>query len=418
MTTRAGFAGLLTGLLTTLIIYPLFMASPDVFLDGHTAGSTPLVWIVAAAVVILMVGAGFVAARWSGSAHTGRCAALGGLAGGLAGTIIFCLWGAAAAGSARWVFTAGETISQAEIIAAIVRQTMGIFLMLFLGGCSLGAQGGMLACSRAPRREDVFDKTEPQMALNMSITALPASIVAAVLAAAIFSRLSDLPGRQAGQTAVRASIADLPLVVSLLLVLISHVAVTQVVPHETRQSEHLCGMEEVKMAAFVGIGAAPLLIMLLLLVDANCFTNPLVVAALLASTSMSLISLRSLFRLVLPKRASFPPHQEGRQKTEARWFGSIANSQGPRLVELCIGCGMLMVLPLYISVLAVLVNLTSVLDSSAFVFIPAGMWKLYQTQALVSSGVVTVSIGVLTIIYLFYLNLGRWFSKWNSRHQD
>ncbi len=103
-------------------------------------------------------------------------------------------------------FTAGETISKQKSSLAIVRQTWDI-LMLFLGGCSLGAQGGMLACSRAPRREDVFDKTEPQMALNMSITALPASIVAAVLAAAIFSRLSDLPGRQAGQTAVRASIA-------------------------------------------------------------------------------------------------------------------------------------------------------------------------------------------------------------------
>ena len=417
MTTRAGFAGLLTGLVTTLIIYAFFIASPGVFLNGELAGTTSF-WIATTAEVILMIGGGLFAARWSGSIHPGRCAALGGLAGGLAGSVVFCLWGAAAAGSAGWVTTFNRaSIPQIEIISTIIRQTMGMFLVLFLSGSGLGAIGGWLSNHRNRNRTDVFDKTEPQMALNASITALPASIVAAAMAAAIFSRLSDSMGGQSGQIGFDGRLLETPLVVALLLVLVSHIALTLVVPHEARQAEHLCGMDEVKMGAYVSIGAAPLLVLLLFLVDAPSFSNPLVMIAILASAGLSLISFRTLTRLILPGRAAFPAPPDGRQKTEAKLFGSIAKSQGPRLVVLCIGCGMLMVLPLYVTVFSVLINLSNVMGFPIFTFIPDGIWKLYIIQALTSTVVITASIVALTGIYLFYLNLGRWFSKWNSPHR-
>jgi hypothetical protein len=170
------------------------------------------------------------------------------------------------------------------------------------------------------------------------------------------------------------------------------------------------------MAAYVSIAAAPVLLGLLLLVDSRVYTQPLVILALLAVTGMSLKSLRDLLRLVLPKRASFPPPENERQKAEAIWFGTIANSHGPRLVVLCVGCGLVMVLPLYVCVAAPLINLTGVLaDSSRTVPALETLRQLFLTQALASLGMIGAAIAALTGLYLFYLNLGRWFKRWNSR---
>jgi hypothetical protein len=417
MTTRAGLTGLLTGLMTTIMVYPLFLTWSDAYLYARPG----YIWIVAVFSVLLVMGGGFWAARWSGSTLPIRCAALGGLAGGLAGAIVFCLWGSAAAGLNRTMLPLGPTINeticpytQFETIGTIIQLTLGTFLALFLGGSGFGAVGGWLACPRQHIQLDVFDKSGPQMALNASITAVPASIVAAALAAAIFSRLADMLVRQTSQSICVRTIMDMPLAVSLLLVLISHLALTLVIPHEARQAEHLCGMDEVKMAAYVGIGASPALILLLFLINADFFSNPLVIIALLAITGLSLKSLHSLFKLILPRRASFPQPEDGWQKTEANLFGTIANSSSPQLVLLCMGCGWVMILPLYASVISVLINLTSVLASSAFLPFSEYAQGLFLAQALVSMGLVTISIVVLTTIYLFYRKLGRWFSKWNS----
>ena len=411
MTTRAGWVGILTGLVLTILFYLLFMIQSDAFLQGWQTGS-----IAIAIASMLTMSGGFLAGRQSGSVHPGRCSTLGALTGGLSGVIVFCLWGAAMAGltgslpsvSRMTAETIGQQV-QAETIAAIIRQTLGMFLILFLSGIGLGAIGGRLACPHQQNRADVFDKAAPQMALNVSITAVPASLVAAALSIAIFSHLADSVGEQMGKTIYDRAIMDMPLTVSLLLVLISHFALMSVIPHEAQQAEHLCGMDEVKMAAYVGIGAAPALILLLFLIHVSLFSNPLVLLALTVSIGMSLKSLHALLKLVLPRRASFPSRQEGWQKTEAILFGTIANSHGPRLAALCTGCGLVMVLPLYVCVLSVLINLSSVAAIST-----EGIWRLFLIQALVSSGTVTASIVLLTTIYLFYLNLGRWFSKWNS----
>jgi len=394
MTTKTGLIGLLAGLLASIVTNLVFASSSSLI------GVFTTFILMAVLYLILAGAAGSIAVRWSKAAQPVRCIALGSLAGILDGTILFCLWGAAAAGS-----TYLSTLSRADLIPVIVNQTMDIFLILFISGGLAGAIGGWLASSRKWNTIDKFDMTDPQMAMNASITALPASIVAAGVAAAVFPRLAMLTGYATGLPSQSSTLAaDKPLGAALFVVLVSHLAVTLVVPHETRQSQHLCGMDEVKMAAFVGIGAAPLLIGILLVVYPGCFSNPWVLMALLASSIMSLVSLYFLVRMVLPKRAAFPSHEEGSQKAEAVLFGSIANSVAWRLIMLCIGCGLMMVLPLYCSVIAVLVNLNYLSGSNN----PVG---IYPAQALVSLGLMAVSSGVLVLIYMLYLNLGRWFSR-------
>jgi hypothetical protein len=394
MTTKTGLTGLITGLITSFITNLVFAGF------GSLTGLSTFFIVIAVILLIMAAAGGFIAVRWSKAAQPGRSIALGGLAGILDGTILFCLWGAAAAGS-----TSLSTLSPADLIPVIVNQTIDTFLLLFISGGLAGAIGGWLASSRNWNSIDEFDMADPQMAMNASITALPASIVAAGVAAAVFPRLAMLTGYTTGLPGQLYSLAvDKPLEAALFVVLVSHLAVTLVVPHETRQSQHLCGMDEVKMAAFVGIGAAPLLAGLLLAVYPGCFSNSWVLMAILVSSVMSLISLYSLVRLVLPKRAAFPPHPEGGQKAEAVLFGSIANSVAWRLVILCIGCGLMMVLPLHCTVISVLVNLNYLSGAS----VPVGQ---YPAQALVSIGLMAASSGVLILIYMVYLNLGRWFSR-------
>lgn len=394
MTTRAGFTGLIAGLIASVASYLVFAVS-------NGSGGLVTAFIFVEVFQLLLAGAaGFTAVRWTKAAQPGRCIALGGLAGILDGTILFCLWGAATAGT---TYLTNQSI--ASLVPVVVNQTMDMFQNIFISCGLAGAFGGWLASSRRWITHDDFDMADPQMAMNASITALPASIVAAGVAAAVFPRLGMLTGNAAGLPGLLPTAAyDRPLETALLLVLVAHLAVTLVVPHESRMSQHLCGMDEVKMAAFVGIGAAPLLAGLLLTVYPGSLSHLPVLIAVILSALMSLVSVYTLTHLVLPKRASFPPHPEGKKKAEAVLFGSIAGSVASRLIQLCIGCGLMMVLPLYISVISVLVNLNYLYSAP----LPLGP---FAAQALVSTGLMLASSGVLVLIYMVYLNLGRWFSQ-------
>jgi hypothetical protein len=395
MTSKAGLAGLISGLIATTISY-LVMSDAGLFPSVFT-----LLILLADLLLVLAVASGFLACRWCKSTQPGRCIALGGFTGVIAAVILFCLWGAAAAGKAHL-----SGLSRADMVPMIVKHTVDTFMILFVAGGLAGCAGGWLSSSRRWKTRDEFDMSEPQMAMNASITALPASIVAAGVAAAVFPRLAMLTGYSTGLPgAVHINAANIPLEAALFIVLVAHLAVTLVVPHETRQSQHLCGMDEVKMAAFVGIGAAPLLIIILLVVNPGCFSQTRVLISILASVIMSMFSIYSLVRMVLPKRASFPPHPVGSQKAEAVLFGSIASSIASRLVVLCIGCGLMMVLPLYVSVISILVNLNFMVSPSS---LPV---NIYAAQAIVSIGLMTTSSVILILIYMVYLNLGRWFNK-------
>jgi hypothetical protein len=400
MTTRAGISGLLTGLILTIVLFSLFLAEPNAFLGWLPEDSSPLPWVAVVLGMLLITVSGYLSARWSKSNQRWRCTILGGLSGVLAGTVVFCLWGVAAAGQAKWflpeaVFP-GVTVSKTELINAVINQTLSAFLVLFLGGGGLGALGGRLACIGRLKRADVFDKQAPQMAMNVSITAVPSSIFTAVTAAYVFPRLSDQIG---------VTVPNYPLVAALLLMLISHLALTLVVPHEAQQAEHRCGTDEVKMATFVGMAAAPVLTILLELINANVLTNIMVIPALMTSWVLSGMNVRSLVRVVLPRRASFAVPQEEHQKTEALLFGTIAVSRAPRLATLCTGCGLVMVLPLYVCVLSVLINLSNMHFDGGIV------WGLFLKQVLVSVGLSAVAVGLLITIYMVYLSLGRWWRK-------
>jgi len=390
MTTRAGLAGLLTGLAVALLLHVgLRPAWPG-------AGCP---WIAAAAAALLLLaGGGRWAARRSGSVRPARCAALGALSGGLAGALAFCLFGAAFA--ATPAAGPAAVFSPPVGLAARLMRTETAFLVLFLAGSGAGALGGWLAHPRPGAPADVFDKQAPQMALNGAITAVPASVVAAALAAGVFLRLGDLVGQQTGESGLPARLAGPPLGLALLLVLLSQLVLLLVIPHEARQADHRCGMDEIKMAAYVAIGAAPLLGLLLFLLARPLFWRPPVMAALLASLALSLQGLHTLRRVVLPRRAAFPAPPPGRQQTQARFFGTIAHSRGPRLVVLCAGCGLLMVLPVYVTVLAPLVNL-------------AAAGRPFLLQALAGLGPAAAAGAALTAIYLFYLHLGRRFARHN-----
>ncbi len=218
MTTRAGAAGLITGLVITIMIYPLYATWLVASRSGQIAVVSFSIWIGGIAAVLLVLGGGIWAARWSGSTQPGRCAALGGLSGGLAGTIVYCLWGAAAAGVFNGSYIDAGILPQTrgETISLIIRQTMVMFLLLFLSGNVMGMLGGWLVSFRASKKTEAFDKEEPQMALNASITAVPASIIATTMAAIIFPRLASTLNGQSGKPFLDAKILDLPVFVSFI----------------------------------------------------------------------------------------------------------------------------------------------------------------------------------------------------------
>lgn len=382
MTTRAGWTGLLTGLIASLAAYLLYRP-PD-------AGQGTLAWTAAGLILLIMVLGGWLAARRSGSRQRGRCAVLGALAGGAAGTLVFYLWGAAAAG-----LMVGKILSESELVQSLLVSTCTMFLVLFGGGSLCGALGGWLASLGRSPQPDSFDKKDPQMALNVTVTAVPACVFAAVVSAVLSSSLAGRIGKQ--------FIADLPLELSLLLFLLSLLTLGFVLPHEARQAEHRCGMDEVKMLGAVGIGAAPVLALLLFLFYPKSFSNPLVIAILIIGLILSLKNMWFMRTLVIPRRAQLPAPWEEQTKQEAVLFGSISNSKAPRLIKLCVGCGLVMMLPLQACVISLMVNLNNVGTASN--------GALFLKQAALNVGISAAAVAVLILIYLLYLYLGRRYNR-------
>ena len=124
MSTRAGIAGLATGLLTALVAYGLFGLQPGV--PWQTDSVIRCAWAIAMAA--LASGGGWWGGRWSGSVQPARGAALGALAGGLAGSLAFGLWGAALAGLGA--AAQAVELSPAATIQAFIAHTLGVYLAL------------------------------------------------------------------------------------------------------------------------------------------------------------------------------------------------------------------------------------------------------------------------------------------------
>jgi hypothetical protein len=396
MTTQAGWIGILAGMITGILLVPLTI----LVLNGNSWAA----WGNDLLFILMMTGGGYIASRKSLATRRWRCTILGGLAGALAGSLTFCLWGGVAAG----INLASSGADMAYLISQIIRRTEGFFLALFVSGTLLGAMGGWISRIGKQNQEEVFNKVDPQMAMNTTITATAASVVTVIIAAVVFSHLEVLPGLEGG---IDRSAVLLPVRASMLLVFISQLALTLVVPHETIQAEHRNGMNEVKMAAYVSIATAPVLLVVMPLIDVNFLSDLLIDLGLAGSAVLSVVSIFILIRKVMPRRNSFPLPPEDWKKTEHSLFGSIAGSVAWRLVELCAGCGIVMVLPVYACVLAVLINVAGVMSGGT----PGYSSVIWLKHALASVGVMAAVILFLSAIYIFYLNLGRWFSRRNVK---
>ena len=399
MTTRAGLVGIISGVIISIVVHVLMftwrgaVVCNGLFLDIH--------WVMQCSIAILLVVTGYWAASWNHSKERWRCAALGSLAGIVAVIFLFSLWGAA--------FTVIQLgILDSINIVVMLQFTIAMFLKLFFAGGLLGALGGFFCHPTKTVEKDTFNKVEPQMAMNGSITAVSASVVVVAIAASTFPGLSEHMGN--GSKIFGPFL--FPLYVSLILCVISQYALTMVVPHETKQAEHVSGMDEVKMATFVGIGTAPLLMLLLAMINIRLLGDLFVIVLLVCSFGMSFYSVRSLLKFVLPKRNSYPKHPTKEQEKLATYFGSIANSKAWRLVALCIGCGMAMVFPIYIAVLAPLININTISTNTISIDLHTRQaQQLFWTHIKTSMGLNLIVMVVLSAMYIFYLNLGKWFRK-------
>jgi hypothetical protein len=437
MTTRAGMSGLVTGcVLIVVLFYPFYIILPGIFVYGWPARSERLgLALVAVAAAVLVAGGGW-AAWWGGARSRAQRASLGAVAGSLAGLVLFCGLGAAAAGAAG----AGPLLASAVALSGnagrsiwlhvestirIVWWTGETFWALALVGAVLGAVGGLYVRPFPPPAGwEPYDQRHPQMALNAAITAVPSAAGAALLAAYIYSVLLGQLRSVVGLTFSLPPQGVLlwPVVTALLIYLVSLAALALVTPHEARQARHRCGLDEVKMAAWVGIFVPPALAVLLYLINPALALTPTVFSVLLVSGALCVSQILTLRALILPKRAQLPPPVN---PMEALLFGSISRSQGPRLVVLCLGCGLAVMAPAYVGVgaAALSLGLMSMPLQSVFLGGSVGtalsqaalVQRLYLAQPALALGLMGGAALALCVLYLFYLQLGRWFSQTVSR---
>jgi hypothetical protein len=243
------------------------------------------------------------------------------------------------------------------------------------------------------------------MAMNAAISAVPASVFSVVLSAAVYPRLAQLFSDP--------NIERVPLLVSLEMVLLSQLALTLVTPHEAYQAEHRTGMDEVKMAAFVGIAVAPVLA-LFPFSDRAGTVPPHLGDSIARCQCRDECYLNTYTDRPGITASSHLTHSPGdAAHAHAVWFGSIASSIGGRLVTLCVGCGLMMVLPVCITLVAPGLNLIANglpgISLPALTLLGSGN-RLFLWQALLNGGLMLVAALVLSVIYIFYLNLGRWFA--------
>jgi hypothetical protein len=315
-----------------------------------------------------------------------------------------------------------------EAVIITVGWTYEMFWGLVLSGAVLGAVGGLYVRPfPLPAGWEEYDHRDPQMALNVAVTAVPSAAVAAVMAAALFSGLPGALIRSAADHGLVLSpspqgVLARPVGTAMLIYLVALAALALVTPHEARQASHRPGLDEVKMAAWVGILMPPALASLLYLINPAVTLTPVVVSVLLVSGGLCVSQIQTLRGLILPKRAILPPPANLR---EAVFFGSIARSQARRLVVLCVGCGLAMMAPVYVSVGAAVLSLVLIPVTLMPVFVggsvaaavnPAALvQRLFVAQAALGLGLMGGAALVLTIIYLFYLWLGRRFSRASSQ---
>jgi hypothetical protein len=321
--------------------------------------------------VALLLLCGSLAAHWSGAPQAGQRRWLGALAGGLATTILFCSLGAGAAGALglgfslyRLILYKSDIIEVAESVLQSIVFTYQIFWGLLLSGMLLGALGSLWPAPRPLARWLKPWPRDPMMALNASIAAMPSAAIVVILAAAVFAPLPALlQTKLAGSVRFSLQAAlDWPLATSLLLYLASQLALGLATQHEARQSTHICGLDEVKMAAYVGIFLPMVLAIILGLLDWHLLARSWVWVSLLTSQSMAAWQVVVLFRSFCCA-AQMPPPAD---PLLATLFGVIADLAPGRAGAVMPGLVVLLATPIYITVVPPALNV-------AFVPVLAGL---------------------------------------------
>lgn len=371
MTTRAGRVALIGSAALLLCVYLL------------PGGWPSTLWLILPTLLVLLIGA--LAARFAGSHELWRCTVLGLQAGALTASFLYCFWFAAA------IYTPGVSVS------VLLHSLVLGFLALFVIVSSLAALGGLLYGLSIQRHPDEFNLDDPQMVLNASLTADIATLFALIFTTAFYSRLAA--------AYADASLLHLPLLEVLALLLLIQLCLTLVLPHETGLAWHRPGLDEVRMAAFIDIATAPLAILFISLLAPLALSFPWVIGLLAGSGVLSLMALLILLHRIQPRR-----HQMPVPDAKALWFGSIGSSHAGRLITLCFGCGIVLVLPFSIPLISVLLNFAKMGlfgNTPLFDQLSLGKDSLALWQGLVNGGAMLAAGGVLSAIYLFYLFLGR-----------
>jgi hypothetical protein len=428
MTTRAVLTGLGLGLLLSgVLFYPLHHGLPRTHLYNWESYYSPVGEVLVVLAAVLAAEGGGLAADWSRSPRPWQRLLLGALAGGLAGMVVFGSLGAAAGGAVglspmiSWRSTYSNYFRTPAALLQTAIWTYGMFWVLAGGGALLGLLGSLRSAWAARRSPGEPAEDNPQMALNASITALPSTAVALALAVGLYSPLLDALLIEAGSHENYPpfplhDILNWPVATALLLYLAAQLALTLVTIHEARQSEHRCGIDEVKMAAYVGI-FVPILLVALGLLNWRLVLSPVGLGCLLLSLGMVMRQVVTLFTIILPRRSQMPPPAD---RLEAVFFGIIAKSRWQSLLVLCLGCGVMLAAPLYVAVSG-LINLAvipALLDLSSIN--PPGVrsaaqadlvQRLYGVQAAAGLGSSAAAALLLAAVYMLYLRIGKAFRR-------
>jgi len=386
MTTRAGLVALIS---STLFI--VVCAQTDNFWVVVPS------WSLIIILPIYFVLTGALAAWVAGTHEIGRSTLIGMFAGALFGALIYCFW-------IEGIEFAGMSIR--DLLGSVVDLSVLLFFTIFIVTTILGTLGGLLYGLFTPHRPDVFNLNDPQMALNASLSADIAAVLSVTLTAAFYSRMAAFTG---SFQLVRVTMIEI-----LFILLFIQGCLTIILPHETRMAQHRPGLDEVRMAAFIDIFTGPLVILAVVLLAPEVLVVPWVIGFLKLSAFLSLIAFLILKATIQPRRALLPAPGGQEAGTKTLLFGSIGNSHSGRLMVLCFGCAIVLVLPFSIPLITIWLSLNELNQigyAPLFDALGRGQFDLRFWQILINGGLMLALGILLSAIYLFYLFLGRKFGS-------
>ncbi len=254
------------------------------------------------------------------------------------------------------------------------------------------------------KKKEEIDLSDPQMGMNAAISAVGGTLFNLILTILFYTRL--------GEISQQPALSSLPVRIAIFMLVVAHLSLTLVLPHEAKMAQHRSGLDEVKMAAYVSIATAPAFTAVFFWLHPESLPSGLEVMFLAFSWVLSLASVWILVKKILPRRKELPAPQTQMGQKKALLFGSIGASNAGRLLTLCIGCGIVIALPMCVTLVSVGLNLAAAgyLGSSPFTqMLAQSRANLNLWQILLNGGLMLAFAAILSAIYMFYLVLGKKF---------